>query len=59
MLYLVNEMFKQKNKTLNITFGERVPYQKIDKRYRDDEWAELFRQHVYLLAKDKSASLNI
>jgi putative hemolysin len=55
MLYLVNEMYKQRNKTLRFIFGKKVSYTVLKPEFRDEEWAELFRQHVYLLGKDKNA----
>ena len=55
MFYLSNEFFKQRNKTLNITFGKRIPYTVFDKRYRDNVWAELLKQHVYKLKDNPDA----
>lgn len=51
MLYLADEMFKQRNKTLNITFGDRVPWQDFDKSKSLVEWAALMRRTVYQLPK--------
>ena len=56
MFYLVNEFFKQRNKTLHITFGKRISYTAFDKRFRDKEWAELLKQHVYRLKDNPEAS---
>lgn len=50
MLYLPDELFKQANQTITITFGQKVPYQFFDKRYTNIEWAELMRKYVYTLA---------
>lgn len=58
MLYLIDEMYKQKNKLLSITFGEAVSYKVFSNKYSDKEWAEKLRQHVYQLAIDKSTSFN-
>ncbi len=55
MFYLSNEFFKQRNKTLTITFGKRIPYSVFDKRYRDNKWAELLKQHVYKLKDNPEA----
>lgn len=49
MLYLVDEMFKQKNKDINITFGKPIPYETFDKRYNDLAWAQKLKDHVYKL----------
>ena len=40
MLYLPNEMIKQENQTLKMTFSPKVPYQFFDKRHTKAEWAE-------------------
>jgi putative hemolysin len=49
MFYLADEFFKQRNKTLTITFGPRIPYTVFDKRYKDIEWAQLLKEYVYQL----------
>jgi len=47
MLYLVDEMMKHKGRTIKFTFGKPIPYTTFDKRYKNDEWAELMRQYSY------------
>lgn len=54
MAFLVDEFFKQRNKTLTITFGKPVPYQVFDKRHTDAEWAELLRCYSYNLPLDNT-----
>jgi len=49
MMLLPDEMARQKNQVLKITFGKKVPYQFFDKRHTTIEWAELMRQYVYTL----------
>ena len=49
MLYLPDEMFKQKNKTIHITFGKPVPYDTFDKRYNFTEWAQKMKAYVYAM----------
>lgn len=51
MLYLVDEMYKQKNKIINITFGKSIPFQTFDKRHSDTEWAQILKEHVYALGR--------
>jgi putative hemolysin len=51
MLYLVDEMFKQKNKIINITFGDLIPYQTFDKRHTHAEWANILKEHIYALGR--------
>ncbi len=55
MLFLVNEMFKQRDATLKITFGSLIPYSTFDKRHTKVEWAELMRQFSYKLSSNLSA----
>jgi putative hemolysin len=47
MLYLVDEMYKQKDKTIIITFGEPISYKTFDNRYKDNEWAKKVKEIVY------------
>ncbi|MCK9616717.1 MAG: 1-acyl-sn-glycerol-3-phosphate acyltransferase [Lentimicrobiaceae bacterium] len=49
MLYLVDEMIKQKNKVIRIRFGTSIPYTIFDKKYNDSEWANLVKKHVYAI----------
>ena len=49
MLFLVNEFYKQKNKTLTITFGKPIPWQTFDERYTDSQWAMKLRNFSYNL----------
>ena len=55
MLYLVDEMFNQHNKDINITFGKPVSYKVFDEQYKSNEWAELMKSHVYELGKNSKA----
>ena len=52
MAFLVDEFFKQRNKTLTISFGKPIPYQTFDRRYSDAQWAEKLRTFSYQLPKD-------
>jgi len=47
MLYLVNEMFKQRGRTITITFGKPIPYSTFDKTKSYKEWAEFLKRKVY------------
>ncbi|HRY33740.1 MAG TPA: 1-acyl-sn-glycerol-3-phosphate acyltransferase [Bacteroidales bacterium] len=47
MLYLVDEMFKQKDKVIGITFGRSIPWESLTKERTDLQWAGLIKQHVY------------
>ncbi len=49
MFYLVDEMYKQKNKTINIIVGEEIAYTTFTKEYSDRHWAKVVRERVYAL----------
>jgi putative hemolysin len=49
MLFLVDEMYKFKNKTISITFGKPIPISVFDKSKTDQQWAALLREHAYKL----------
>ena len=49
MLYLVDEMFKQKNKAIQLVFGQRIPWQTFDKKLTPTEWANWVRDKTYNL----------
>lgn len=53
MLYLVDEMYKQNNKTIDIVIGEPVSYKSYDKRHTDSQWAEMLKDQVYELNPHK------
>lgn len=56
MFYLVDEMFKQRNKTINIIVGSPIPYTIFDNSRNDREWAELVKKHVYALGNNETNS---
>ncbi|MDA3890555.1 MAG: 1-acyl-sn-glycerol-3-phosphate acyltransferase [Salinivirgaceae bacterium] len=49
MLYLADEMVKQNNKEIVITYGKPIPYQTFDKSKTIWEWVEYVRQKTYAL----------
>ena len=51
MLYLVDEQFRQQNKTINIYFGEAIPSTAFDKSKNDKGWAMWVKDIVYTLKK--------
>lgn len=51
MLYLVNEMMKQKGKTIKIIFGKPFLCKNIDKSKTYVDWADYFRSLTYSLRK--------
>jgi len=51
MFYLADEMFKQKNKTITLTFGKPIPYSHFDKSFHPKEWAQKVKNYIYELGK--------
>ena len=49
MLYLVDEMMKNRHKTFTITIGKPIPWQTFDKTRKPAEWAEYVQNIVYNL----------
>ena len=49
MLYLVDEMFKNKHKTFTVTIGKPIPWQTFDKSKTPAQWAEYVKDIVYKL----------
>ncbi|MFZ4411725.1 MAG: 1-acyl-sn-glycerol-3-phosphate acyltransferase [Bacteroidales bacterium] len=56
MLYLVDEMYKQKNKTIQIILGKPISYLIFDKEFTDQQWAEKLKNHVYSLENKSDTS---
>lgn len=51
MLYLANELFKQKGVTLPIYFGKPISPETFDKSKTDKQWAEEIKNITYNLPK--------
>ena len=49
MLYLSDEMFKNKNKTFTVTIGKPISWQTFDKSRSAHEWAQYVKELVYTL----------
>lgn len=54
MFFLPNEMFKQQDKNIVITFGKPIPYTFLDNRFTPKQWAQKIKEHVYQLKNDKN-----
>ena len=50
MLYLVDEMARQFNKTITIMVGDPIPYSTFDKSKTDAQWAAWVQEKVYGLS---------
>lgn len=49
MLYLADEMFKNRHKTFTLTIGKSIPWQTFDKSKTPSEWAQYVKDVVYKL----------
>jgi putative hemolysin len=54
MLYLVDEMVKQKDKLIRITFDKPIAISTFDKRHNHAQWAELVKEHVYAIGRGEA-----
>ncbi len=59
MLYLADEMYKQKDKEIKITFGKPILYTIFDRKYTDIVWAQKLKKHVYLLKQKPEAIFTV
>jgi putative hemolysin len=58
MFYLVDEMYKQKGKTITFIFGEQISWETFSKDKPMEYWSEKVKQHVYALGSgDKTKML--
>ena len=55
MLYLADEMYKQKGKDIDVYFGKPIPWQTFDKSKSSREWTEMVRNETYNLPKTFNA----
>ena len=49
MLYLADEMFRQKDKQISLVFGQRIPWQTFDQSRSAAGWAEWVNAKTYEL----------
>ncbi len=57
MLYLIDEMFKQKDKLIRITFGKPIAVATFDKRHSHAQWAEVVKAHVYAIGRGEERTI--
>lgn len=55
MLYLADEMYRQRNQTINYVFGERLESQRFTREHNHLEWAQLLKDYIYRLSEDSGA----
>jgi putative hemolysin len=58
MLYLVDEMYNQRNKVLPIIVGKPISFKTFDQRHDDWTWARKVKHFVYRLQDAESAVFN-
>lgn len=51
MLYLPDEMIKNRSNTFTVKIGKPIPWQTFDKSRKPKEWAQWVREQVYELGK--------
>ena len=51
MMYLSDELYKQRGQTISIVFGKPIPYETFNKSKNDKKWAEWVKNKLYLLKK--------
>lgn len=49
MLFLVDEMYRQRHKSFRVAFGKPIPWQTFDKSKTPKEWARIVEDEVYKL----------
>jgi putative hemolysin len=49
MLYLADEMFRQKDKVIDLVFGKKIPWQTFDRSNSPSEWASWVKERSYEL----------
>lgn len=54
MFYLVDEVYKQKGKTIKLTFGKPIPYESFTKTFTHLEWSNKVKKHVYKLKENQN-----
>ncbi len=59
MFFLADELFKQENATLKITFGPAISYKIFDDRFTKREWAELIRRYSYKVGQGHTEPFTI
>ena len=54
MMLLPDEMMRQNNKTVRLTFGNPIPWSSFDRSHTDPEWAQIIKEKVYGLGERSS-----
>jgi len=54
MFYLVDEVFKQRGKKIQLTIGQAIPHTYFSNNYPPHYWAQQVKEHVYSLRENKA-----
>lgn len=57
MFYLVDEVYKQKGKTIRLTIGRPIPYSLFTKELTAQQWTNKLKEHVYGLKTNSNQLL--
>ncbi len=57
MFYLMDEMYHQKDKTIKIIFGKALSHDIFTNDKTEYEWAQLVKEHVYVLGRGGKSPL--
>lgn len=55
MLFLVDEMYRNRHKIFRVTIGKPIPWQTFDKRKNAQQWAQYVQNKVYQLQPTQTA----
>lgn len=55
---LPRELFLKRNKTIRLTIGKPIPWQKFDSSLSHVQWAQRVKDHVYSMAAPKGSKLD-
>jgi putative hemolysin len=57
MFYLCDEMFRQRNKTITITFGKAIDPKFFDRSRSHKEWAQIVKEQVYAIGEGRKGPI--
>ena len=55
---LPHELFNKRNKTIRLTIGKPIPWEKFDSSMTYVQWAQKVKEHVYKMAAGNGSKLN-
>lgn len=58
LIFLPDEMFKNKGETFSITIGEPIPYTRFDSTRNTKQWAEYVKERTYSLSGENKQTID-